>query len=78
MRLTGTRKPIVRHLDFPLKPGRRQAALVVEDAQCEIYQSFDEARSYLTDNIGWILDNFGETHHIGREDVIIVCLPTEV
>lgn len=66
------RKPIARHLDFPLRPGRRQAALVVEDAQCEIYKSFDEARAYLTDNIDWILQNFSEADHISREDVMIV------
>lgn len=66
------RKPIARHFDFPLKPGRRQAALVVEDAQCDIYETFDEARTYLSENIDWILQNFGETHHVGREDIMIV------
>jgi len=66
------RKPIARHFDFPLKPGRRQAALVVEDARCDIYESFDEARSYMIENIDWILQNFGETHHVGREDIMIV------
>lgn len=66
------RKPIARHIDFPLRPGRRQASLVVEDAQCDIYKTFDEARSYLTHNIDWVLDNFGDSHHIAREDVMIV------
>lgn len=66
------RKPIARHLDFPLKPGRKQAALVIEEAQFEIYKSFDEARCYLMANIDWILKHFGDAHQIKREDVIIV------
>lgn len=71
------RKPIARHFDFPLRPGRRQAALVVEDAQCDIYETFDEARTYLSENIDWVLQNFGETHHVGREDIMIVSQLTQ-
>lgn len=68
------RKPIARHLDFPLKPGRKQAALVVEEAQFEIYKSFDEARCYLMANIDWIMKHFGDRHQVKREDIIIVSL----
>jgi hypothetical protein len=45
---------------------------VVEDGECSMYQSFEEARSYLISNIEWILENFGDKHHIVREDVMIV------
>lgn len=68
------RKPIARHLDFPLKPGRKQAALVVEEAQFEIYKSFDEARCYLMANIDWIMKHYGDRHQVKREDIIIVSL----
>lgn len=37
-----------------------------------MYQSFDEARAYLMANIEWILETFGDKHHIVREDVMIV------
>jgi hypothetical protein len=66
------RKPIARHLDFPLKPGRKQAALVVEEAKFEIYKSFDEARCYLMANIDWIMKHYGDRHQIKREDIMIV------
>jgi len=66
------RKPIARHLDFPLKPGRKQAALVVEEAQLEIYKSFDEARCYLMTNIDWITKHYGDRHQVKREDIMIV------
>ena len=66
------RKPIARHVDFPLKPGRKQAALIVEEGQLEMYKSFDEARCYLMANIDWILKHYGDRHQIKREDVIIV------
>jgi len=69
---TDGRKPIARHLDFPLKPGRKQAALVVEEAQFEIYKSFDEARCYLMANIDWIMEHYGDRHQVKREDVMIV------
>ena len=66
------RKPIARHVDFPLKPGRKQAALIVEEGQLEMYKSFDEARCFLMANIDWILKHYGDRHQIKREDVIIV------
>jgi hypothetical protein len=69
---TDDRKPIARHLDFPLKPGRKQAALVVEEAQFEIYKSFDEARCYLMANIDWIMKHYGDRHQVKREDIMIV------
>jgi hypothetical protein len=70
--LADGRKPIARHLDFPLKPGRKQAALVVEEGQFEIYKSFDEARCYLMANIDWIMKHYGDRHQIKREDIMIV------
>ncbi|WVQ86131.1 hypothetical protein IAT38_008299 [Cryptococcus sp. DSM 104549] len=67
-----SQKAISRRLPFPLKPGMKQAALIVEDGQFEIYKSMAEARAYLTANISWILRTFGEEHKIVKEDVIIV------
>ena len=52
----------------------KQAALVVDDGVFEIYKSFAEARSYLSANINWILQHFGDSHSIRKEDVIIVGL----
>ncbi|WVQ95463.1 hypothetical protein IAU59_002560 [Kwoniella sp. CBS 9459] len=67
-----SQKAISRRLSLPLRPGMKQAALIVEDGQFEIYRSLSECRSYLTCNIDWILENFGDQHQIGKEDVIIV------
>ncbi|OCF45644.1 TKL/TKL-CCIN protein kinase [Kwoniella heveanensis CBS 569] len=67
-----SQKAISRRLSLPLRPGMKQAALIVEDGQFEIYKSLAECRSYLTCNIDWILDNFGDQHQISKEDVIIV------
>lgn len=50
----------------------KQASLIVDDGEFEIYQSFDEARAFLVANIDWILTHYGETHHICKEDVMIV------
>ena len=52
----------------------KQAGLIVDDGEFEIYKSFSEARSYLVANIDWILSSFSETHHISKEDVIIVSM----
>ena len=52
----------------------KQAALIVDDGEFEIYKSFTEARAYLVANIDWILNHFEDTHHINKEDVIIVSL----
>nr|XP_019007852.1 TKL/TKL-CCIN protein kinase [Kwoniella pini CBS 10737]OCF46633.1 TKL/TKL-CCIN protein kinase [Kwoniella pini CBS 10737] len=67
-----SQKAISRRLPFPLKPGMKQAALIVEDGTFEIYKSIAEARAYLTANIYWILQQFGDSHQINKEDVIIV------
>lgn len=50
----------------------KQASLIVDDGEFEIYQSFDEARAFLVANIDWILTHYGDTHHICKEDVMIV------
>ena len=50
----------------------KQAALIVDDGVFEIYDSFAEARRYLVSNINWILNEFGEAHHVQKEDIIIV------
>lgn len=50
----------------------KQAVLVIDDGEFEIYQSFAEARAYLVANIDWILHHFADSHHLVREDVIIV------
>jgi hypothetical protein len=70
--LAERRNSIIRQYTFPLKPGGKQAALVVEEAECEIYKSFAEARSYLIANIDWILKHYADSHHLVKEDVIIV------
>ncbi|WVQ63410.1 uncharacterized protein L199_001563 [Kwoniella botswanensis] len=67
-----SQKAVSRRIPFPLKPGMKQAALIVEDGTFEIYKSLAEARSYLTANIQWILQEFGDQHQISQEDVIIV------
>ncbi|WVW80744.1 hypothetical protein I302_102730 [Kwoniella bestiolae CBS 10118] len=67
-----SQKAVSRRIPFPLKPGMKQAALIVEDGTFEIYKSLAEARSYLTANIHWILQEFGDQHQISKEDVIIV------
>ncbi|OCF54632.1 TKL/TKL-CCIN protein kinase [Kwoniella mangroviensis CBS 10435] len=67
-----SQKAVSRRIPFSLKPGMKQAALIVEDGTFEIYKSLAEARSYLTANIHWILQEFGDQHHITKEDVIIV------
>ena len=65
------RKAISRRVAYPLKPGMKQATLVVDDGSCEILSSFSEARSYLSANVDWILLHFGDRHSISKEDVII-------
>lgn len=50
----------------------KQAVLIIDDGEFEIYQSFAEAREYLVANIDWILEQFADSHHIGRDDVIMV------
>lgn len=50
----------------------KQATLIVDDGQFEIYKSFAEARAYLVSNIDWILEHYGDSHHIVKEDVILV------
>ncbi|WWC65266.1 uncharacterized protein I303_107883 [Kwoniella dejecticola CBS 10117] len=67
-----SQKAVSRRIPFPLKPGMKQAALIVEDGTFEIYRSLAEARAYLTANIYWILQQFGDQHQINKEDVIIV------
>ncbi|WRT70785.1 uncharacterized protein IL334_007784 [Kwoniella shivajii] len=67
-----SQKAISRRASFPLRPGMKQAALVVEDGTFEIYNSLTECRTYLTANIYWILAHFGDQHQINKEDVIIV------
>ena len=57
---------------MPLKPGNKQAVLIIDDGEFEIYRSFAEARAYLYSNIDWIMAQYGELHNIAREDVIIV------
>jgi hypothetical protein len=52
----------------------KQAALVVSDGECEIYNSLAEARLYLTANIEWILEHFGESHSVVKEDIIMVSI----
>lgn len=49
-----------------------QAALIVDDARFEMYDSMDAARGYLTSNIEWIIATYGEKHEIQQKDVIIV------
>ena len=44
----------------------KQAALVVSEGQFEIYNSFAEARAYLSANIGWVLDNLGSRTTLSR------------
>lgn len=44
----------------------------MDDAEFEIYKSFSEARAYLVSNIDWILKYYSDSHHISKEDVIIV------
>ncbi|WVR08680.1 hypothetical protein IAU60_005738 [Kwoniella sp. DSM 27419] len=68
----GDQGAISRKIDFPLRPGMKQAALVVEDGQFEIFKSLTIHRAYLTANIHWILDRYSDRHHIGKEDVIMV------
>ncbi|WVF67899.1 hypothetical protein IAT40_002660 [Kwoniella sp. CBS 6097] len=67
-----SQKAVSRKLSLPLRPGMKQAALVVEDGQFEIYKSLAECRAYLACNIDWILTTFGDQHQISKEDVIIV------
>lgn len=50
----------------------KQAVLIIDDGEFEIYQSFAEARAYLMANIDWILHHFADSHHLVREDVIMV------
>lgn len=50
----------------------KQATLIVDDGQFEIYKTFAEAKTYLQANIGWILAEFGEREHVGKEDVMLV------
>lgn len=57
---------------FPLRPGMKQATLIVDDGQFEIYRSFAEAKAFLQANINWILAEFGEREHIEKQDVMLV------
>ena len=64
-----------------LKPGMKQAMLLVDNGQFEMYNSIAEAREYLKRNIDWIIHTYGSAHWIGKEDVIIVspdCRPDRV
>ncbi|WWC92388.1 uncharacterized protein L201_007345 [Kwoniella dendrophila CBS 6074] len=61
-----------RRISFPLKPGMKQAALIVEDGTFEIYKSLTQAKLYLATNINWILEQYGDRYHICKEDVIMV------
>ena len=67
-----SRKAVSRRIPFALKPGMKQASLVVDDGVFEIFKSFAEARSYLIANIDWIIRHFGDKHSISKEEVIIV------
>jgi hypothetical protein len=69
------RKAVSRRISHPLRPGMKQASLVVDDGVFEIFKSFSEARAYLIVNIDWILHHFGDSHAIAKEDVIVVSLP---
>jgi hypothetical protein len=55
-----------------LKVGLRQASLIVDDGEFEIYRSFAEARAYLMANIEWILERYEDSHHVSRYDIILV------
>ncbi|KAK8850608.1 hypothetical protein IAR55_004527 [Kwoniella newhampshirensis] len=65
-------KAVSRRFTIPLRPGMKQAALIVDDGQFEIYKSLGQARAYLSENIEWIVAHFGDRHQIVKEDVIIV------
>ncbi|ORX40883.1 hypothetical protein BD324DRAFT_647787 [Kockovaella imperatae] len=67
-----TKQAVSRRITFPLRPGMKQAALIVDDGEFEIYDSFAEARAYLVANIDWILTEYGDAHHIAKEDIIMV------
>ena len=50
----------------------KQATLVIAEGHFEIFDSFAEARTYLAANIDWIIETYGESHHLVKEDVMIV------
>lgn len=63
---------MLRRAGRQLLRSTKQAQLIIEDGESEVYASFDAAREYMSANVDWILRQYGERHQVGKTDIMIV------